>query len=135
MDAYTSNRLNKEDMKVYTNAIYPFTIWVEISENRSDTLNKFRNYYTGNPIADVPFRDFVEPVEEMSTGAWGVLIVFTDESRLSHKTVTHEAIHATGLLLDEIGDKINGKETSAYLAGYIADCCNQTLKTKQNETD
>lgn len=57
-------------MKVFTNDIYPFTIWVEISENRTDTLNDFRNYYTGNPIADVPFRDFVEPVEEISTGLW-----------------------------------------------------------------
>ena len=118
-------------MEVYTNDIYPFTIWVEISEDRNNTLNRFSNYYTGNPIADVPLRDFVEPVEEISTGLWGVLIIFTDESRLSHKTVTHEAIHATGLLLDEIGDKITGKETSAYLAGYIADCCVQTLKNKQ----
>ncbi|EGK04740.1 hypothetical protein [Dysgonomonas mossii] len=118
-------------MKVYTNDIYPFTIWVEISEDRNNTLNRFRNYYTGNPIADVPLRDFVEPVEEISTGLWGVLIIFTDESRLSHKTVTHEAIHATGYLLDQIGDEINGKETSAYLAGYIADCLIKTIKNKQ----
>lgn len=118
-------------MKVFKNDIYPFTIWIDINENRSETLNMFRNYYTDKLIEDVPMRDFVEPVEEISTGAWGVLIIFTDESRLDYKTVTHEAIHATGYLLDQIGDEINGKETSAYLAGYIADCCIKTIKNKQ----
>ncbi len=117
-------------MKVYTNDIYPFTIWIDINDNRDDTLNKFRDYYTDKPIEDVPMRDFVVPVVEMSSGAWGVLIIFTDDSRLSHKTVTHEAIHAAGFLLDEIGDSIDGKETSAYLAGYIADCCIQTINNK-----
>ena len=114
-------------MKTYTNEIYPFKIWVEVSENRNDTLEKFRHYYTEKPIDDVPLGDFVTPVEEISSGFWGVLIIFTDESRLNHKTVTHEAIHAVGFLLDEIGDEINGKETSAYLAGYIANCCIQTI--------
>lgn len=115
-------------MNVFKNDIYPFTIWIDINEDRNNTLSLFKNYYTKKPIEDVPMTDFVEPVVEISTGAWGVLMIFTNESRLCHKTVTHETVHALHYLLDQMGDKINGKETSAYIGGYIADCCIKSIK-------
>ena len=115
----------------YQTVVYPFKVWVSIGESdkaRKDILAKFRDYETEEPLKDVPNTDVVYLVEEMEQDphSYGVLMLFTDESRFSHKTVTHETIHATAFLLECIGDTISGNETSAYLAGWIADCCIRT---------
>ena len=110
-------------LKKYETEIYPFKVWVAIAQDRDEILKKFVDYTDGTPVKDVPQTDFVQCVEETKTGNYGALIVFYDESRLTHRTVTHEVIHAVGDLLQCIGDEISGNEQTAYLAGWIADCC------------
>ena len=114
-------------LKKYETEIYPFKVWVAIAQDRDEILKKFVDYTDGTPVKDVPQTDFVQCVEETKTGNYGALIVFYDESRLTHRTVTHEVIHAVGDLLQCIGDEISGNEQTAYLAGWIADCCETGL--------
>jgi hypothetical protein len=110
-------------LKKFETEIYPFKLWVAIAKDRGEILENFVNYNNDEPIKDVPCTDVVYYVEEIKTKNYGALIVFYDESRITHKTVTHEVIHAISMLMECIGDKINGSESCAYLAGWIADCC------------
>ena len=125
--------MNEAILKKYETEIYPFKVWVAIAQDRDEILKKFVDYTDGTPVKDVPQTDFVQCVEETKTGNYGALIVFYDESRLTHRTVTHEVIHAVGDLLQCIGDEISGNEQTAYLAGWIAvKKLNMKLISKKN---
>lgn len=111
------------NIKKFETEIYPFKVWVAISNQREEIFKKFCDYKNEEPLQDVPNTDVVYFVEELETNFYGVLMMFTDKSRFSHKTVTHETIHAASFLMECIGDSISGNESCAYLAGWIADCC------------
>lgn len=131
--------MNNAILKKYENEIYPFKVWVAIAQDRDEILKKFVDYIDGNPLKDIPQTDFVQYVEEIETENYGALIVFYDESRLTHRTVTHEVVHAVEGLLQIIGNELSGGEQTAYLAGWIADCCEKTKaeisKTQAIKTD
>lgn len=118
--------MGKEILRKFETEIYPFKLWVAIAEDRENILEKFVSYTESETIKDVPCTDVVYYVEEIETKNYGALIVFYDKSRITHKTVTHEAIHAISMLMECIGDKVTGSESCAYLAGWIADCCEKT---------
>jgi len=50
------------------------------------------------------------------------LIAFKPEY-LDCKTIAHEASHAAGYIFNHIGADMDCGEPTAYLIGWIADCC------------
>ncbi|MDR2286204.1 MAG: hypothetical protein LBE04_01820, partial [Prevotellaceae bacterium] len=56
------------------------------------------------------------------TGEFGVIIVFRPKC-FDCGTIAHEASHAAGYIFHYIGCDMDAGEPTAYLIGWIADCC------------
>ena len=53
----------------------------------------------------------------------GILIVFENVKSFTVKTIAHETAHAVKQIWNHLGEDYFGDEATAYLSGWIADCC------------
>lgn len=118
--------------------IYPFTLWVSVGVPKEKMQERFPS------IADVDNDEFKRyeaitfKVVDSETSKHGVLVWFRKRKFVTCKTIAHEATHAAGFLFSSIGTSIDADEPSAYMVGWIADCCwkvRNIKKTKRNEAD
>jgi hypothetical protein len=109
--------------------IYPRLLWITVSkaqfEDRFEDVSEFpRNAYA-----------VVDCVYDKINRKGGVMIRFANRSMMNANNITHEAIHAAINILDYCGVKttVDNDEPLAYLAGWIASCCEKVKlnKTKQ----
>lgn len=129
-------------MKVYTNDIYPFALAVafsdkELEEQYTDASSEDGKINTSQSAAASTL--FLNSKEHKEWGNMAVGIVFKCK-KPSPRLITHEALHAAYFML-QIGmnTPLNDytDEPYAYLAGWIASCCDQFInennKSKQQE--
>lgn len=57
-----------------------------------------------------------------------VILSFENKDSFTYKTVAHEAVHAAKEIFSFINADINPHEPFEYLVGYIAQCCDNSLK-------
>ena len=89
--------------------------------------------------------DMFDDMEEMSKAAdadmtsvsdrkhhLGVLIRFRSLETMDARNITHESVHAADRMFSELGVDAdnNNDEPLAYLAGWIADCCEEVKKAE-----
>jgi len=121
--------------KRFDPVIYPQKLWIcvkkdfkklnglfsDVDDNTDLDFGKFENYEA-----------ITINVLEKETKEFGVLIVFRPKY-LNCKTIAHEASHAAGYMFHHIGADMNCGEPTAYLIGWIADCCCKRIKHKKHE--
>ena len=76
----------------------------------------------------------VDRVYEKKTNLGGVLIRFSSLESMTAGNITHESVHAADCILDYVGAKTDviNDEYLAYLAGWIADCCDKVKEKEIN---
>jgi len=113
--------------------IYPYKIWVAIGVEKSQLKHKF-TMQDGDAIEYKDSKDydaFTMAVQDRKTKKNGTVIVFTNKEIMTCNTIAHESSHATKDIFNYIGADIDPHETFEYLLGWIAECCEKTLKTKK----
>ena len=119
------NKLKIKKMERFDPVIYPQKLWVGV-ENDFRKLNGL--FACVDDDSDVDFGRFENiravalNVREKKTGEYCVVIVFSPR-HLDCKTIAHEASHAAGYMFRHIGAVMDCGEPTAYLIGWIADCC------------
>jgi hypothetical protein len=110
--------------------IYPRLLWISISkakfEDRFENVSDF--YNCCNAIVDCVF----DKIQQRG----GVLIRFADKKAMTVSTITHESIHAAINILNycDINITVDNQEPLAYLAGFIASCCEEVKNDKHYAT-
>jgi hypothetical protein len=111
--------------------IYPRLIWITIAtskfEDRFDNVSEFGDHCYA--VVDCVY----DKIQERG----GVLIRFANKSVMKASTITHESIHAAMNILGycDINVAVDNQEPLAYLAGWIASCCEKVKQGKSNETE
>lgn len=57
-----------------------------------------------------------------------VILSFENKDSFTYKVVAHESVHAAKEIFSFINADINPHEPFEYLVGYIAQCCDNSLK-------
>lgn len=99
--------------------IYPRKLWIAVTS--SSLKYKFENISEFDKSAYA----MVDNVYDLAQDKGGVLIRFDSIDAMSVGNIAHESIHAACEILDYVGSFIDTKnqEHLAYLAGWIAKCC------------
>ena len=124
------------NIKRFDPVIYPQKLWVAVTEDATELNGLFVKEYEGEPI-NFEVYEFKEKYEALTirvrskTRHFGVLIIFKPKF-LDVKTIAHEASHAAGYIFHHIGADMDCGEPTAYLMGWIADCCWKMKNSKAN---
>jgi hypothetical protein len=122
------------NIKRFDPVIYPQKLWVCVGDD-FNSLNGLFSDVEDNSDLDFGkygrYEAIAINVNEKKTKEFGVLIAFRPKF-LDCKTIAHEASHAAGYMFHHIGSDMDGGEPTAYLIGWIADCC-WRLKTMTNK--
>lgn len=114
--------------------IYPFKLWITITNNLKDLKNLFVDNkgerLKGN-LNDCKARTCNVCLKE-NINSKGILIIFTDKEYLTAKIIAHEAYHCSVSMWNYIEETYPSEEATAYLIGWIADCINN-LKIDNGE--
>jgi len=122
-------------MKRFDPVIYPQKLWVCI-EKDFKKLNGL--FYDTDDNTDINFDNLDKyeavtiRVGEKKTKEFGVLIIFGSEN-FNCTLTAHEASHAAGYIFHHIGADMDCGEPTAYLIGWIADCC-WKIKTNHKQS-
>lgn len=116
--------------------IYPFKLWVVISNNLPEIESNFIEGSTSNPIdlnnienhADAFVLDGYLIHKE--TRKNGFLVVFRNKVACTVPVMAHEATHAARFIWDHLGEENTGTEADAYLVEWIVDCIYQVKTNK-----
>jgi hypothetical protein len=111
--------------------IYPFKIWVAITNDEKVISERFR-YYDGEEFKMSTTKpDATTYYVSMREGGWiGALVVFYKREYLTMKNIAHEAVHASQLIWDYVGEESPGDECQAFLVGWIAECIEKVKLNK-----
>jgi hypothetical protein len=113
--------------------IYPFKIWITISNDFKSISDKFNDYPSRTEFDYKPsdkFLAFTQNVQEKSSGFVGAIIVFKTKKYCKTKLIAHESTHAARMLWDYISEHETGVEADAYLVGWISECCEKVKSSK-----
>jgi len=116
--------------------IYPFKIWIVITNEFQNILDDyFLDYTTGENISfskDVKDKtDAVTfAVRKKDTKEYGCVIMFRSRQMITMSLAAHESSHAAKDLFNHIGAEVEHHEPFEYLLGWIVDCCEQVKKNK-----
>jgi hypothetical protein len=108
--------------------IYPRLIWITAStckfEDRFENVSDFSN--NCHAVVDCVF-------DKLQTRG-GVLIRFANKNAMTIGNITHESIHAALNILGycDIATTTDNQEPLSYLAGWIAECCEEVKNDKQH---
>lgn len=113
--------------------IYPFKLWVAITNDLKAISDEFNDYPSGNEFSFLrndKLIAFTQNVERKSDRKIGAIIVFNKRSDCSVKLIAHESTHAARMLWEHVGEHSTGIEADAYLVGWIAKCCEKVKLNK-----
>lgn len=109
----------------FDSVIYPFKLWVSITNDLNDICGTFIDFYTKygltkkfspNQIA------FTQVVERISDDFLGILIVIQNKDDCTTQIMAHEATHAVRDIWEILNECSVGKEADAYLVGWVVKC-------------
>lgn len=110
-------------MKEYKNHIFPIDLVVSydakfINEKYYDVINGIDTDINISPYSAA----VTIPLSERKENSMAVGIIFNRKPNI--KLITHEAFHATKMMLERISIPLNNdtEEIYAYLMGYISEC-------------
>jgi hypothetical protein len=113
----------------YDLVIYPYKIWVTITDNLIPLMARFKEADSDNELDTKGIDKFAATtfiVEEKETGRFGILIQFSSYEYCDVRNIAHESTHAARYIWDRLDEDITGAEADAYLVGYIAKCIEDT---------
>ncbi len=113
--------------------IYPYKLYVAITDNISSLSNKFWHVEPGHMLDTVDYGNYGAisiKIVESRTNDFGVLVVFKSRKQMTIRTIAHEASHAAKFLFQHIGADIEPHEPFEYVVGWVADCI---VKVKNNK--
>jgi len=104
--------------------IYPVKLWVVVTDSNKILNDRF-SWYPEEKI-DVDF-NIVNAATGMALKKdgklLGVLIVFETSKQMNVKNIAHETSHAVKKIWNHLHEDFFADEATAYLSGWIADCC------------
>ena len=115
--------------------IYPQYLWIAVKPDKEEYSDFIRTYDGKELEVDQESAHAtVYHVHFKDNPDTGSLIVFKDKDRLDFKIVTHEAVHVVSNIFEICGLKHepNNDESFAYLAGWVAECCEKIKKEYDN---
>lgn len=104
--------------------IYPFKIWICISNSSIEPDSNFLDGKTGKEFDSVEvdmFEAYSVYVRHKESRLLGALIVFKSKKNMTTKNMAHEACHATKFLFEHIGASMEPHEPFEYALGWIVD--------------
>jgi hypothetical protein len=121
------------NIKRFDPVIYPQKLWVCVGKD-FESLNGLFSDIDDNKDVDFGkfgmFKAVTLNIREKKTQEYCVVIVFRPKY-LDCNTIAHEASHAAGYMFHHIGADMDCGEPTAYLIGYIADCCWKVKTSKK----
>lgn len=118
----------KKDFKVYQfdPMVYPRFLWVAKGGDCSDVKKWFLNH-NGQELDwldDDKMGGITISVFSKFSQCYGELIWFPDIRLVKANWITHESVHGTLDLFDQLGLRVDyrNQEPVAYLAGWFAEC-------------
>ena len=117
--------------------IYPYKIWIAVSNNLNTACEMFLDADTdkdfifsdgdnGNKYAAMAL-----PAIKKDGRYCGTLIPFKSKKEMSVRNIAHESSHAAKQLFEYIGADTRPHEPFEYIVGWIAECCEKVLKNKE----
>lgn len=118
----------KKQAKIYQfdPMIYPRFLWVETGGDYSD-IKKWFLHYSGEEIEELNTENMggmCNSVTFRQNQCYGILIWFPDIHLAKANWITHESVHGTLEIFDQLGLRVDyrNQEPMAYLAGWFAEC-------------
>lgn len=118
----------KRQAKIYQfdPMIYPRFLWVVTGGDFSD-IKKWFLYYSGEELDDRDIETMggmTQSVTFRHNQCLGILIWFPNIHLAKANWITHESVHGTLELFDQLGLRVDyrNQEPMAYLAGWFAEC-------------
>jgi hypothetical protein len=116
--------------------IYPFRLWIAITDNGDIVKEKFVNCVDDEELNIEGFASGEAVVycvvERGGDRKNGFLVVFMDRKYMNMKTVSHEATHVVRRAWAYLKENnIIGIEADAYLVGWVADCIERVKLGKE----
>lgn len=110
--------------------IYPRLVWIAVGANVSCLRDMF-----GDDIDEMDKdadADVTRVTRQKPTKRAGLLIRFRSKAAMTTGTITHESDHVALEIFNycECAITPDNQETFTYLAGWIADCCQQVKSGK-----
>jgi len=121
-------------LKKFDPVIYPQKLFVFVGKDFKELNGLFTDLEDGE-FSDIDFGKFKNfqavtlKVHHKETKEYGVVIAFLPKF-FDCTTIAHESSHAAGYICYHIGMDMDCGEPTAYLIGWIANCC-WSLKKKQ----
>ena len=112
--------------------IYPVIVIITIG-NELSSLDKTFTDCNGNSLgfSDSEFENskaLTYTATRKEDNKFCVILSFEDKDSFTYKVVAHESVHAAKEIFSFINADINPHEPFEYLVGYIAQCCDNSLK-------
>lgn len=116
--------------------IYPLRLWITITDDKQALVDKFVDSNDDELNIDIldGGRGTVFSVLHREDRLRGILMVFKKKKYMTTEIITHEATHATRFIWNIIREhEYKGVEAEAYLASWVARCCDNVRKYKPLE--
>ena len=113
--------------------IYPYKIWITVSNNLDKACEMFNDDVTGNPFVFTSkdkYAAMALPSIKIDGNYIGTLILFKSKKEMTIKNIAHESSHAAKQLFQHIGADVSEHEPFEYVVGWVAECCEKVLKNK-----
>lgn len=125
--------MEKVKIHQFDPVIYPFKIWVSITDDLKAISEQFIDHESGKELnSNHPdfMIAFTQNVQQKSDRLIGAIIVFKKKKDCTTKIIAHESTHAARMLWDHVGELESGVEADAYLVGWIAECIEKVKLNK-----
>ena len=119
--------MKKIQIHQFEQPIYPYNLWVCISGELTPIKERFLNDEGKEIEGDIKnFRAVtINAITKEDPHDNGVIIVFKHKKYLTTSVVAHESYHASQSFWEHIGETYPSEEATAYLIGWIAECCDK----------
>ena len=117
--------IKKPQIQEFNPVIYPFKLWVGITDDFNNISDNFRYYPSFDEIerfSEGKYVAFTHLVENKENKYLGVLITFHSISWCTNDYIAHEATHAARFIWDHLNEHQTGIEADAYLVQWIVKC-------------
>lgn len=116
--------------------IYPVKLWIVVTQDGEVLKDRFVDSDEEELNVSIMNggRGTVFTVLQRKDMLRGILIVFAKKKYMTAEIITHEATHATRFIWGMIREhEHKGVEAEAYLASWIARCCDVVRKYKNEK--
>ena len=112
--------------------IYPRKLWIAVDVTTEDLITMFDEDGIEN-TDDCYATTYI--VQQKTPSFKGILVRFENLASMTTGNIAHESIHAAWDILHQIGSRADyiNQEPFAYLAGWVARCCDEVKNSLQND--